>query len=210
MAVFSMPSVSPLDAAGPATRSSDHPGVFASCSRVRTPISASRAFVTGAHAPHEIDGQVVKEVQLGGGIDNHQTVGLALRGLFSPGAWCARRRPRLESQALPAHGSDRACNFGWWTEEMGATRDIGKGLVDGNSLHERCEIIEHLDDGIACLLRGRKSFTGEGVGCRRGFGADNRRAVTAYEALPRFVPTRVTNFCSTTSRSTARRNHAYA
>ena len=50
---------------------------------VRTPIAASRSLVTGAHAPHEIDGQVVKEVQLGAGIDNHQAVGFGdLRGNF--------------------------------------------------------------------------------------------------------------------------------
>jgi hypothetical protein len=49
---------------------------------------------------------------------------------------------------------------------MGATRDIGKGFVDRNSLHEWCEIIEDLEDGIACLLRGRKSLraSAKGVG----------------------------------------------
>jgi hypothetical protein len=34
-------------AAGPSNRSSDHPGVFASCPIVSTPISARRAFATG-------------------------------------------------------------------------------------------------------------------------------------------------------------------
>ena len=38
-------------AAGPSNRSSDHPGVFASCPIVSTPISASRAFVIGP-TPH--------------------------------------------------------------------------------------------------------------------------------------------------------------
>jgi hypothetical protein len=32
---------------------------------------------------------------------------------------------------------------------VGATRDIGKGPFDGNSLDEGREIIEHLNDGIA-------------------------------------------------------------
>ena len=136
--------------------------------------------------------------------------GLPCEGYFRQALGARDAGRDWKAKHCPQTAPDRACNFGWGTEEMGATRDIGKGLVDGNSLHERCEIIEHLDDGIACLLRRRKSFTGKGVGCRRGFGADNRRAVTAYEALPRFVPTRVTNFCNTTSRSTARRNHAYA
>ena len=34
------------------------------------------------------------------------------------------------------------------TEEMGAARDVGKGLVDGNPLDERCEIIEHVYGSI--------------------------------------------------------------
>jgi len=34
--------------------------------------------------------------------------------------------------------------------------------------------------------------------------------LTEYGPFPRFVPTLVTNFCSTTSRLAARRNHAYA
>ena len=32
---------------------------------------------------------------------------------------------------------------------MGAARDVGKGLVDGNALDEGREIVEHVDGGIA-------------------------------------------------------------
>jgi hypothetical protein len=32
---------------------------------------------------------------------------------------------------------------------MGAARDVGKGLVDGNPLDEGREIVDHLDGGIA-------------------------------------------------------------
>jgi hypothetical protein len=32
---------------------------------------------------------------------------------------------------------------------VGAPRNIGKGLVDGNSLNERGEIIQHVDGSIA-------------------------------------------------------------
>jgi hypothetical protein len=35
------------------------------------------------------------------------------------------------------------------TEEMGASRDIAKSLIDRDTLDERCKIIEHLDGGIA-------------------------------------------------------------
>ena len=42
---------------------------------VWTPTS-NRALVTGSHSPHQLDVQVVEEIQLGGGVDNHQPVGL--------------------------------------------------------------------------------------------------------------------------------------
>src|SRR5262245_9861231 len=32
---------------------------------------------------------------------------------------------------------------------MGAARDVGEGLVDRNPLHQRREIVEHVDGGIA-------------------------------------------------------------
>ena len=32
---------------------------------------------------------------------------------------------------------------------MGAPRDVGKGLVDGNPFDERREIVEHVDGSIA-------------------------------------------------------------
>ena len=103
-----------------------------------------------AHAPHQLDGQVVKEVQLGVGIDNHQPVGLGhLRGNFRQ-VLGARHADRDRKAKLRPHAApDRACNFGRRTEEMGAPRDVGKGLVDGNPLDEGREIIEHLDGGIA-------------------------------------------------------------
>jgi len=50
-------------------------------------------------------------------------------------------------------------------------------------------------------------------GCREGVGAELElvsAAVMGYASFPKFVPTHVTNFGSTTSRSVARRNHARA
>ena len=42
----------------------------------------------------------------------------------------ARRADRDWKAKLGPHAaSDLACNFGWWTEEMSATRNIGKRLV---------------------------------------------------------------------------------
>jgi hypothetical protein len=52
-----------------------------------------------------------------------------------------------------------------------------------------------------------------GCGCREGVGAELELAsavVMEYAPLPKFVPTHVTNFGSTTSRSVARRTHARA
>ncbi len=42
---------------------------------------------------------------------------------------------------------------------MGATRNVGEGLVDGDSLDERREIVEHLDGGIAQPLVVREMAT---------------------------------------------------
>jgi len=54
--------------------------------------------------------------------------------------WKAKLRPH----AAP----DRPGNFDGWTEEVDAAGDVGKGLVDGNSLDEWREIIKHLDGGV--------------------------------------------------------------
>jgi hypothetical protein len=45
--------------------------------------------------------------------------------------------------------ADCARNFSWRAEEMGAARDVGKGLVDGNPLDQRGEVVDHRDRGIA-------------------------------------------------------------
>src|SRR5258707_13078326 len=55
------------------------------------------------------------------------------------------RKAKLRPHAL-AYGP---CNFGRRTEEMGAARDVGKGLVDGNPLDEGREIADHFDGGVA-------------------------------------------------------------
>src|SRR5260370_40346067 len=56
--------------------------------------------------------------------------------------WNRKPIPRLHALA------DCPCNFGRRTEKMGATRNVGKGLIDGNSLDEGCEIADHLDRGV--------------------------------------------------------------
>src|SRR5258707_10203250 len=55
------------------------------------------------------------------------------------------RKAQLRPHAVP----DCPRDLGRWTEEMGAARDVGKGLVDGNPLDEWREIVDHLDGGIA-------------------------------------------------------------
>ena len=45
--------------------------------------------------------------------------------------------------------ADRASNFGWRTEQMGAPCHVGKRLVDGDPLDEGREITQHCDGGIA-------------------------------------------------------------
>ena len=62
----------------------------------------------------------------------------------------ARDADRDRQAELRAHAAaDRLRDLGRRAEEMGAARDIGKGLVDGNPLDERREIAEDRDGGIA-------------------------------------------------------------
>ena len=103
-----------------------------------------------AHSPHQLDRQVVKEVELGAWIDNHEPVGLGhLRGYFrkvlGPRHADRDRQAKLDPYAM----ADCACDICWWTKEMRAASNVGKGLVDGNSFDERREVIEHRDGGIA-------------------------------------------------------------
>src|SRR6266851_6778176 len=58
------------------------------------------------------------------------------------------RKAKLRPHAL----ADCPGNFGRRAEEMGAARDVSKGLVDGNPLDERREIADHLDGGISQSL----------------------------------------------------------
>ena len=95
----------------------------------------------------------MQELQLRGGIDDHQPVGLGhLRGDFRQMfRACYADRDR-QAEFRPHAPPDRARNLGRRTEEMGAARDIGKGLVDGDPLHQRREVTQHLDSGIAQAL----------------------------------------------------------
>src|SRR6516165_8936030 len=103
-----------------------------------------------AHSPHQLDRQVVKEIQLGLGIDNHQPVGFGhLRGNFREmlGACHADRDWKAE---LCAHATTYCSrDVRRRTEKVGASRNVSKGLVDGNPFDERSEIIKHIDGSIA-------------------------------------------------------------
>src|SRR5437773_1560141 len=64
--------------------------------------------------------------------------------------FCARHANRDRKAQLRAHApADCARNFSRRTEEMGAARYVGKGLVNGNPFHQRREIANHLDGGVA-------------------------------------------------------------
>src|SRR5947199_10701616 len=102
------------------------------------------------HSPHQLDRQVVKEIQLGLGIDNHQPVRFGhLRGNFREmlGACHADRDRKAK---LRAHTTTYCSRYlRWRTEKAGASRNVSKGLVDGNPFDERSEIIKHIDGSIA-------------------------------------------------------------
>src|SRR5499425_2313478 len=102
------------------------------------------------HSPHQLDRPVVKEIQLGLGIDNHQPVRFGhLRGNFREmfGACHADRdwKAKLRSHTTTYRSRDLRRR----TEQVGAPHNVSKGLVDGNPFDERSEIIEHIDGSIA-------------------------------------------------------------
>src|SRR5262245_14630213 len=103
-----------------------------------------------AHSPHQLDRQVVKEIQLGLGIDNHQPIRFGhLRGNFREvlGVCHADRDWKAN---LCAHTTTYCSrNLIRRTEKVDAPRNVSKGLVDGNPRDERSEIIEHIDGSIA-------------------------------------------------------------
>jgi hypothetical protein len=108
---FQASAVSFSEAAGPSNRVSDRSEIFASCPMLSTPISASRALVTGPTPtlarPADCEGS---PTQWRGRLSQgHRAWPLARQ--FSPSAWCAPHRPRLEGQALCAPGAEQRSQF---------------------------------------------------------------------------------------------------
>ena len=66
---------------------------------------------------------------------------------------------------------------------MGAARDIGEGLVDGDALDEGCEIAEHRDGGIAQPLVLGEVTADEGQLWTELAGAPPRHAAADPEGL---------------------------
>ena len=107
----------------------------------------------GAHAPHQIDGQVVQEGELGRGIDDQEAIGLGrLRGDL--GEVLGARQAHRDGQAqLRAHAAaDRLSDLARRTEQRSCACEVSEGLVDGEPLDERRVVLQHLDGGIAEAL----------------------------------------------------------
>src|SRR5271166_936849 len=103
-----------------------------------------------AYSPHQLDRQVVKEVQLGLRIDNDQSVRFGhlrgnLREVLGAGYPDRDWKAKLCAHTTAYCSRDLRRR----TEKVGASRNVSKGLVDGNAFHERSEIIEHIDGSIA-------------------------------------------------------------
>jgi hypothetical protein len=101
-------------------------------------------------APQQLDRQVVQKIELSGGIDNQQAIGFGdLRGNLRQVLGAGHADRDRKTKLRPHTAAYCARDFSGRAEQMRASRDVGEGLVDGNPLHERGEIIEHLDGGIA-------------------------------------------------------------
>src|SRR5258708_40094888 len=87
-----------------------------------------------AHSPHQLDRQVVKEIQLGLGIDDHQPIRFGhLRGNFRE-VLGACHPDRDWKAKLCAHTTTYCSrDLRRRTEKVGAPRNVSKGLVDGNA-----------------------------------------------------------------------------
>ena len=101
-------------------------------------------------APHQPDRQIVQEGELAAGIDDHQPVGLGhLRGDL--GQMLGARHADRDRQAEfgPHAAADRGGDLLRRAEQMRAAGDVGKGLVDGDALDHRREIVEHFYRRVA-------------------------------------------------------------
>src|SRR5215831_14879545 len=101
------------------------------------------------HSPHQLDRQIVKEIQLRLGIDNNQPVRFGhLRGNFREmlGACDADRDWKAKLRAHTTTYCSR--DLRRRTEKVSAPRNVSKGFVDGNPFDEGSEIIEHIDRSI--------------------------------------------------------------
>src|SRR6185295_17629144 len=66
---------------------------------------------------------------------------------------CARDADRdRKAQLLPHAASDSLGDFDRRSEEMRAAGDVGKGLVNGDTLDERGEVAQHIDGSVADAL----------------------------------------------------------
>src|SRR5215471_18157566 len=123
------------------------------------------------HSPHQLDRQVMKKIQLSLGIDHHQSVRLGhLRGNFREmlGACHADRDWKAKLRAHTTTYCSR--DLRRRTEKVGASRNVSKGLVDGNPFDERSEIIKHIDGSIAQPLVIVESRTHIASTAGKGFG----------------------------------------
>src|SRR5262249_52880709 len=102
-----------------------------------------------ANAPHQLDRQIMKEVQFGLWIDNHQTVGFShLRGNLRQMLVAGHTDRDGKTDLCPHTAPYLNCNISGLTEKVGAPHNVGKCLVDGNAFDQRSEIIEHVDGSI--------------------------------------------------------------
>ena len=91
---------------------------------------------------------------------------------FLPDAWCTPHQLRSEGQAPPARADGLPLQFR-------QARNLGKGLVNGNSFHERREIADHLDGGVAQSLVFRKIPLTKAI-CGQGRGLARQQASRPY------------------------------
>ncbi len=102
------------------------------------------------HSPHQLDRQVMKEIQFGLGIDDHQPVRLGHLGGNFRKVLGAGHTDRDWQAKLRAYSTTyRSGDLSRRAEKVSAPCNVSKGLVDRNPLDERSKIAEHGDGSIA-------------------------------------------------------------
>src|SRR5262249_61449261 len=141
----------------------------------------------GTHAPHQCDGQRVKELEFSFWIDDDQSIRLSDLRCVLCQVLGTRHADRHGQAKLRAHASPNGPgDLGGRAEEVRAPRKVGEGLVDRDALNGRREITQD-SDGVVTepLIFAEVSADKYEVGTE--LPRASSRHAASYAEGPRFI-----------------------